>query len=98
MWNRKFKCETMVSIYHNGHLKHSCKDIRGAKNWIYNKGIRNNTYQVDEFNMEGEIINQWLYKYLDSGIIFTKKIYDKWKEKLMSAQHIQESLPWDLPY
>ena len=98
MWNKKFKCETMISIYLNGDLKYSCKDIRGAKSWIYSKGIRNNTYQINEFDMDGIIINQWIYKFLDNGIIFTKKVYDRWKEMEMKAKLSQKSLQWDLPY
>lgn len=98
MWNKKLKKETMISIYLGGDLKHSCKDIRGAKSWIYSKGIRNSIYMVDEFDMDGIIINQWVYKFLDNGIIFTKKVYDRWKEMKRKAESSQECLQWDLPY
>lgn len=98
MWNKKLKKETMISIYFGGELKHSCKDIRGAKSWIYSKGIRNNIYIIDEFDMDGIIINQWMYKFLDNGIIFTKKVYDRWKEMKRKAESSQECLQWDLPY
>ena len=69
------------------------KDARTVKKVIYQKGIRNQTYSVTEIDpMTGTILNQWLYKYMESGIIFTKTIYSKRKEDIEKAKRNQTNL------
>ena len=69
------------------------KDARTVKRIIYQKGIRNQTYSVTETDpMTGTILNQWLYKYLESGIIFTKTIYSKRREDAKKAKREQLNL------
>lgn len=94
MWNKRFSTETQFVIYLDEKQLKVCKDPRSVKNWIYRKCQREQVYQVDEINFDGEIINQWLYKYLNNGVIFTKKIYDKWKKMLENAKKAELSL-WE---
>lgn len=81
MWNKTFKKETIFVIFgepwENAEV---VKDKRSIKKVIYSKGIRRNEYSVKEIDENGELINEWKYKFLENGIIFTKNIYSKWKE------------------
>lgn len=92
--NRYYKIETLFLIDNpiQGRLG-MAKDYRTVKKIIYEKGIRNQTYSVTETDpMTGTILNQWLYKYLESGIIFTKSIYSKRKEDIEKAKREQINL------
>lgn len=87
MWNKKFKVETIFLIYaENYELHETVKDKRTIKSKIYSKGIRGKTYTVREINENGEILNEWVYKYLENGVIFTKHIYSKWEELKKAAK------------
>lgn len=87
MWNRKFKIETMFVIFGET-LKENvtAKDARTVKKTIYSKGVRGKQYNVKEIDENGELINEWIYKYLENGVIFTKHIYSKWKELKKAAK------------
>lgn len=92
--NRYYKIETLFLINNSiqGQLG-MVRDQRTVKKIIYQKGIRNQTYSVTETDpMTGTILNQWLYKYLESGIIFTKSIYSKRKEDIKKAKRDQINL------
>lgn len=92
--NRYYKIETLFLIDNSiqGRLG-MVKDTRTVKKIIYQKGIRNQTYSVTETDpMTGTILNQWLYKYMDSGTIFTKTIYSKRKEDIEKAKKNQMNL------
>lgn len=81
MWNRRFKKETIFVIFGEPwKYAEVVKDSRSIKKVIYSKGVRRTKYIVKEISDDGTLINEWEYKYLDNGIIFTKKIYSKWKE------------------
>uniref|UniRef100_A0AAU8B1V8 Uncharacterized protein n=1 Tax=Dulem virus 214 TaxID=3145691 RepID=A0AAU8B1V8_9VIRU len=89
--NRYYKIKTLFLIDNpiQGRMG-MVKDARTIKKIIYQKGIRNQTYSVTETNpMTGTILNQWLYKYMESGIIFTKTIYSKRKEDKEKAKREQ---------
>lgn len=92
--NRYYKTETLFSIENSiqGRLG-MVKDTRTVKKIIYQKGIRNQTYEITETDpMTGIIFNRWLYKYMESGIIFTKSIYSKRKEDIEKAKREQLKL------
>jgi hypothetical protein len=92
--NRYYKIETLFSIDNSiqGRLG-VAKDIRTVKKIIYKKGIRNQTYSITETEpISGTIFNQWLYKYMESGTIFTKSIYSKRKEDERKARKEQLNL------
>lgn len=92
--NRYYRIETLFLVDNSiqGRLG-VAKDIRTVKKIIYKKGIRNQTYSVTETDpMTGTIFNQWIYKYLESGIIFTKSIYSKRKEDKRKAKKDQLNL------
>lgn len=87
MWNRKFKIETMFVIFSET-LKENitAKDARTVKKTIYSKGVRGKQYNVKEIDENGELINEWIYKYLENGVIFTKRVYSKWEELKKTAK------------
>lgn len=92
--NRYYKIETLFLIDNpiQGRIG-MVKDVRTVKKIIYQKGIRNQTYEITETDpMTGTILNQWLYKYMESGIIFTKTIYSKRKEDIEKAKRNQTNL------
>lgn len=90
MWNRTFKKETIFAIFGEPWTKvKTVKDKRSIKKVIYSKGIRGKTYKVQEIDEYAIIINEWHYKYLDNGIIFTKNIYSRWKEEKEKAKNSQ---------
>ena len=92
--NRYYKIETLFLIDNptQGRIG-MVKDIRTVKKIIYQKGIRNQTYEITETDpMTGTILNQWLYKYMENGIIFTKTIYSKRKEDIEKAKRNQTNL------
>lgn len=92
--NRYYKIETLFLINNpiQGRIG-MVKDVRTVKKIIYQKGIRNQTYEITETDpMTGTILNQWLYKYMESGIIFTKTIYSKRKEDIEKAKRNQTNL------
>ena len=92
--NRYYKIETLFLIDNpiQGRIG-IVKDVRTVKKIIYQKGIRNQTYEITETDpMTGTILNQWLYKYMESGIIFTKTIYSKRKEDIEKAKRNQTNL------
>lgn len=67
-------------------IHETIKDIRTVKKRIYSKGIRGKNYTVKEITEDGEVINEWIYKYLTNGIIFKKHIYSKWEELKKAAK------------
>lgn len=87
MWNRKFKIETMFVIFNETFKENvAAKDVRTVKKTIYSKGVRGQQYNVKEIDKNGELINEWIYKYLENGVIFTKLIYSKWEELKKAAK------------
>lgn len=89
--NRYYKIETLfwVDSSIQGRLG-VAKDIRTVKKIIYKRGIRNQTYTITETEpMSGTIFNQWLFKYMESGTIYTKLIYSKRKEDERKAKREQ---------
>ena len=88
MWNRTFKRETIFVIFGEPWKNAEVvKDNRSIKKTIYSKGIRGKNYKVNEIDEDGTLINEWVYKYLENGIIFTKNIYSKWKEMKKAAKN-----------
>lgn len=88
MWNRTFKKETMFTIFGKPWKETQVvKDNRSIKKVIYSKGVRGVNYTIKEIDEDGCIINEWTYKYLDNGIIFTKNIYSRWKEMKEKARN-----------
>lgn len=87
MWNRKFKIET-IFVISSETLKENvtAKDARTVKKTIYSKGVRGKQYNVKEIDENGELINEWIYKYLENGVIFTKRVYSKWEELKNAAK------------
>ena len=92
--NRYYKIETLFLIDNPTQGRMGVvKDARTVKKIIYQKGIRNQVYEVTETDpMTGTILNQWLFKYMESGIIFTKTIYSKRKEDAEKAKREQLKL------
>ena len=81
MWNRTFKRETIFAIFGEPWKQAEIvKDSRSLKKVVYTKGIRGKNYSIKEIDENGTLINEWVYKYLENGIIFRKNIYSKWKE------------------
>lgn len=93
MWNRKLKIKTMFVIFSET-LKENvtAKDARTVKKTIYSKGVRGKQYNVKEIDENGELINEWIYKYLENGVIFTKRIYSKWEELKNAAKNSELQL------
>lgn len=90
MWNRRFKRETMFVIFGEPwKYAETVKDNRSIKKVIYSKGIRDKKYKVNEIDEDGTLINEWIYNYLNNGIIFTKNVYSKWKEIKKAAKNSQ---------
>lgn len=92
--NRYYKIETLFLVDSSIQGKLGvAKDVRTVKKIIYKKGIRNQIYSITEIEpTSGVIFNQWLYKYMESGIIFTKTIYSKRKEDIEKAKRNQTNL------
>lgn len=87
MWNRTFKRETIFVIFGEPWKNEEVvRDNRSIKKIIYSKGVRGKEYKVSEIDEDGTLINEWIYKYLENGIIFTKNIYNKWKEMKKQAK------------
>lgn len=87
MWNKKFKIESMFVIFNETFKENvAAKDVRTVKKTIYSKGVRGQQYNVKEIDKNGELINEWIYKYLENGVIFTKHIYSKWEELKKAAK------------
>ena len=66
--NRYYKIETLFLVDNpiQGRMG-MVKDTRTVKKIIYQKGIRNQTYEITEIDpMTGTILNQWLFKYMVS--------------------------------
>lgn len=93
MWNKRFKKETMFLIFTDKwEIHETAKDIRTVKKRIYSKEIRGKNYTVREITEDGEVINEWIYKYLTNGIIFKKHIYSKWDELKKTAKNSELQL------
>lgn len=88
MRNRTFKKETIFVIFGEPWKNAEViKDNRSIKKVIYAKGVRGMKYIVREIDDDGTLINEWEYRYLDNGIIFTKNVYSKWKEMKEKARN-----------
>lgn len=93
MWNKKFKQETQFLIYTEDWKAYDIvKDKRTIKKRIYSSELRNQKYTVREITEEGEVINEWIYKYLNNGIIFQRKIYSKWEKMKEEAKKLETHL------
>lgn len=97
MWNKKFRQETQFLIYTEDRKTYDIvKDKRTIKKKIYSNGLRNQKYTVTEITEEGEVINEWIYKYLDSGLIFQRKIYSKWENMKEEAKKLETYLEFQI--
>lgn len=94
MINKKFKQKSYLAIFYQGKKLGIFNDIRATKKWIYSSGIRGTTYEICETSEYGEILNKWLYKYKDSGVIFQMKIYSLWDEMVKKAKASEYEIPW----
>lgn len=94
MKNRKFRQKSHLSIYYGERLLCNHNDVRMAKKWIYSSGIRGTTYQVCEVSEYGEILNKWLWRYKDSGVIFQMKTYSLWDEMMKKAKALEYEILW----
>ena len=91
MFNRLFKQKSnLVITLPNGGV--SCPDGRAVKKWIRSNGKRGSYYQVREVSEQGELLNEYLYKFTESGPIFSKKVYSLWEELKAQAKSAQYQL------
>lgn len=94
MINKKFKQKSSLKLFYQGKLLGEFKETRGLKKWIYSSGIRGTTYEICEVSEYGEVLNKWLYKYKDSGVIFQMKIYSLWEEMVKKAKALEYEISW----
>lgn len=91
MFNRLFKQKsTLVISLANGRV--SCPDARAVKRWIYSNGKRGSYYIVREVSEQGELLNEYLYKFTNAGPIFSKKVYSLWDDLKAEAKASQFQL------
>ena len=91
MFNRLFKQKsTLIITSPSGGV--ICQDARAVKRWIYSNGKRGSYYQVREVSEQGELLNEYLYKFTEAGPIFSKRIYSLWEELKAQARSAQYQL------
>ena len=87
MIDRIFKKKCIIAIYDdNGEKIGIANSFTQAKRIVYSN-LRERQYyvfQIDE--KDSIIINQWIFKYMKGGVIFTKKVYSKWAELKREAK------------
>nr|DAX21944.1 MAG TPA: hypothetical protein [Microviridae sp.] len=89
MKHRQFKTEC-ICVVNLGKSTIVCSNLKEAKNKIYERGLRNVTYEVNVVEKNTGVINDTYHlRYTDSGIIFQKQVYSRWKEELAKAKRQQ---------
>lgn len=89
MKHRQFKTEC-ICVLELGKSKIICNNLKEAKKKIYGYGLRNATYKVDVVEKNTEVVTDTYHlRYTDSGVIFQKQVYSRWKEKLAKAKKQQ---------
>lgn len=90
MIDRIFKKKCILVIYDNdGEKIGVANSFIQAKKIVYSN-LRERQYYVFQINIEDAvIINQWIFKYMKGGVIFTKKVYSKWEELKNEAKENQ---------
>lgn len=92
MIDRIFKKKCILVIYNaDGEKVGVANSLNQAKRVVYSNP-RERQYYVFQIDTEGaEIINQWIFKYMKGGVIFTKKVYSKWEELKNEAKRNQST-------
>lgn len=90
MIDRIFKKKCIIVIYNDdGEKIGDAKSFKQAKRVVYSN-LREKQYYVYQIDVEDSvIINQWIFKYMKGGVIFTKKVYSKWAELKSEAKKNQ---------
>lgn len=90
MIDRIFKKKCILVIYNDdGEKVGIANSLNQAKRIVYSN-LRERQYYVCQIDTEGaEMINQWIFKYMKGGVIFTKKVYSKWAELKSEAKRNQ---------
>lgn len=69
-------------------------DMRSVKREIYNHGMRDRIYTVEQIDEEGIILNIFQLKYTIQGTIFQKQTYSQWKVEKEKAKYSQFNILW----
>ena len=93
MIDRIFKKKCILVIYNDdGEKIGDANSFAQAKRIVYSN-LRERQYYVFQINVEDSvIINQWIFKYMKGGVIFTKKVYSKWEEMKSEAKSRQSTI------
>lgn len=94
MINKKFKTKTKLHIFYAGKKLAETNDQRQVKKWIYTTGIKGTSYKVCEVSEYGEVLNEWVYSFKESGVIFTAKTYSLWEEMVQKAKQLQYEISY----
>lgn len=81
MIDRIFKKKCILVIYNDdGEKIGDANSFIQAKKIVYSN-LRERQYYVCQIDIKDDVmINQWIFKYMKGGVIFTKKVYSKWEE------------------
>lgn len=87
MIDRIFKKKCIIVIYNDdGEKIGEANSFIQAKRIVYSN-LRERQYYVCQIDIEDAVmINQWIFKYMKGGVIFTKKVYSKWEELKSEAK------------
>ena len=87
MIDRIFKKKCILVIYNDdGEKIGAANSFIQAKKIVYSN-LREKQYYVCQIDIEDAVmINQWIFKYMKGGVIFTKKVYSKWEELKSEAK------------
>ena len=73
-----------------------CKSLNECRKMVYLHGKRGTTYHVDATDKStGEIWESYEMLLSEAGIVFTRKIYDKWKILKLEAELNQKTIKFE---
>lgn len=88
MIDKIFKKKCILVIYNeDGKKVGDANSLREAKNVVYSLPREAQYYVFQIIIEDAEVSNQWIFKYMKGGVIFTKKVYSKWEEMKREAKN-----------
>ena len=80
----------------DGQKKYICRNLNECKKIVYLHGRKGTTYHADTYNLyTGNLLETYEMLLSETGIVLTRKIFDKWKIMELEAKLKQRNIEFE---